>query len=122
MKTYACLYLLYTPHSQIKIVAAARLYWSTQYREYQQSMEDKLLERITPDVETGEPCIISTKWHHGLKQEFQSKTLLSLILGRLEQGYTQSEILSQFTWLEPEDIQACLVYARRAISKPAPKE
>jgi hypothetical protein len=113
------LYIIDTPNSQIRVIAAARVWLTTQWREYQQVVEDKLLERISTDIETGQPCIVSSKWHHGLKQEFQSKTLLSLILEQFENGYTQSDILTRFTWLEPEDIQAALVYARRAISKPS---
>jgi hypothetical protein len=118
-RKYSCLYLVDTPLSQVKILAMPRVMLTNQWHEYEEIVGNKLLERISTDIETGQPCIVSTKWHYGLKQEFQSKTLLSLILEQLEKGYTQSDILTRFTWLEPEDIQAALVYARRAISQPS---
>ena len=37
------------------------------------------------------------------------------ILGMLAAGDDSETILAGYPWLEPEDIQACLIYARRVI-------
>lgn len=37
------------------------------------------------------------------------------ILGMLAAGDTTETILEGYSWLEPEDIQACLIYAHRLI-------
>jgi uncharacterized protein (DUF433 family) len=39
------------------------------------------------------------------------------ILGMLAAGDSPEIILSGYPWLEPEDIKACLVYARRLIGR-----
>jgi uncharacterized protein (DUF433 family) len=36
------------------------------------------------------------------------------VLGMLSAGSTQEEILQGYDWLEPDDIKACLAYAKRA--------
>jgi uncharacterized protein (DUF433 family) len=38
------------------------------------------------------------------------------ILGMLAAGDRQETILAGYPWLQPEDIQACLVYARRLVA------
>lgn len=67
--------------------------------------EEKLLERITvnPNIFGGKPIIRG----HRLAVEH--------ILGMLAAGDSPEIILSGYPWLEPEDIQACLVYARRLV-------
>ena len=40
---------------------------------------------------------------------------LSFVLGMLAAGDTAETLLEGYPWLEPEDIQACLVYARRLV-------
>jgi uncharacterized protein (DUF433 family) len=37
------------------------------------------------------------------------------VLGMLAEGDTTETILEGYPWLEPDDIRACLVYARRHI-------
>ena len=37
------------------------------------------------------------------------------VLGMLAAGDTPEVILEGYPWLEPEDIRACLVYARRLV-------
>ncbi|MGA2733107.1 MAG: DUF433 domain-containing protein [Syntrophobacteraceae bacterium] len=37
------------------------------------------------------------------------------ILGMLAAGDSHETVLEGFPWLEPEDIQACLIYARRLV-------
>jgi len=67
--------------------------------------EEKLLERITvnSNIFGGKPIIRG----HRLAVEH--------VLGMLAAGDTPETILSGYPWLEPEDIQACLVYARRIV-------
>jgi uncharacterized protein (DUF433 family) len=64
--------------------------------------ERQLLSRITvnPKIVGGKPTI------RGLRIKVES------ILALLEQGVTPEEILRDYPDLEPEDIRACLAYAR----------
>lgn len=66
-----------------------------------------LLERITlnPKVMVGKPVIRGTR----LTVEF--------ILNLLAHGATIEEILDEYEGLTPEDIQACLLFARESLSK-----
>jgi len=68
--------------------------------------ESKLLERITvnPKIFGGKPIIRG----HRLAVEH--------ILSMLAAGDTPETILAGYPWLEKEDIQACLVYARRLVA------
>jgi uncharacterized protein (DUF433 family) len=68
--------------------------------------EAKLLERITfdPKIFSGKPIIRGRR------------LAVEHILGMLASGDTPDEILKGYPWLEKEDIQACLIYARRTIS------
>jgi uncharacterized protein (DUF433 family) len=65
--------------------------------------ERRLLERITvnPQIFGGKPII------HGRRLAVEH------VLGMLAAGDTTDDILQAYPWLEREDIQACLVYARR---------
>lgn len=67
--------------------------------------EQKLLERITvnPKIFGGKPIIRGRR------------LAVEHVLGMLAAGDTSETILEGYPWLEPEDIQACLVYARRVI-------
>lgn len=67
--------------------------------------EQQLLERITvdPNMFGGKPIIRG----HRLAVEH--------VLGMLAAGDTPEIILQGYPWLEKEDIQACLVYARRIV-------
>ncbi len=64
--------------------------------------EQLLLERITlnPKVMVGKPVIRGTR----LTVEF--------ILNLLAHGATTAEILDEYKGLAPEDIKACLLFAR----------
>jgi uncharacterized protein (DUF433 family) len=69
-------------------------------------MEDQLLlERITlnPKVMVGKPVIKGTR----LTVEY--------ILNLLAHGSTSAEILAEYDELTQEDIQACLLFAARAL-------
>ncbi len=65
--------------------------------------EGRLLERIgvNPQIFGGKPIIRGRRL--GVVH----------VLGMLAAGDTTEEILQAYPWLEKEDIQACLVYARR---------
>jgi uncharacterized protein (DUF433 family) len=67
--------------------------------------EQDLLKRITIDARIfgGKPIIRG----HRLAVEH--------VLGMLAAGDTSEVLLDEYPWLEPEDIQACLVYARRLV-------
>lgn len=65
--------------------------------------ESQLLKRITtnPKIFGGKPIIRG----HRLAVEH--------LLGMLAAGDTVESILESYPWLEREDVQACLLYARR---------
>jgi len=67
--------------------------------------EQTLLDRITvnPKIFGGKPIVRG----HRLAVEH--------VLGMLAAGDTPETVLQGYDWLEPEDIQACLVYARRLV-------
>jgi uncharacterized protein (DUF433 family) len=67
--------------------------------------EQKLLERITVN-----PSIF------GAKPIIRGRRLaVEHVLGMLAAGDTPELMLQGYPWLEKEDIQACLVYARRIV-------
>lgn len=65
--------------------------------------ETKLLERITvnPEIFSGKPIIRGRR------------LAVEHILGMLAAGDTTEDLLKAYPWLEREDVQACLIYARR---------
>ena len=65
--------------------------------------ERRLLERIcaNPEIFGGKPIIRGRR------------LAVEHVLGMLAAGDTTDDILQAYPWLEREDIQACLVYARR---------
>ena len=67
--------------------------------------EDDLLARITidPKIFGGKPIIRGRR------------IAVEHVLGMLAAGDTQQTILDGYPWLEPEDIQACLLYARKIV-------
>lgn len=67
--------------------------------------ENTLLERITvnPNIFGGKPIIRG------------KRLAVEHVLGMLAAGDTPEIILGGYPWLQPEDIQACLVYARRLV-------
>ena len=69
--------------------------------------ENELLARITvnPDIFGGKPIIRGRR------------LAVEHILSMLAAGDTAEVILSGYPWLEAEDIQACLIYARRVIGR-----
>ena len=67
--------------------------------------QDELLQRITVD-----PAIF------GGKPIVRGRRLaVEHVLGMLAAGDSFETILEGYSWLEPEDIQACLVYAHRLV-------
>jgi len=67
--------------------------------------ESKLLDRITvnPQIFGGKPIVRGRR------------LAVEHVLGMLAAGETTEAILAGYSWLEPEDIQACLAYARRHV-------
>jgi uncharacterized protein (DUF433 family) len=67
--------------------------------------EEELLTRITvnPEIFGGKPIIRGRR------------LAVEHVLGMLAAGDTAETILEGYPWLEPEDVQACLVYARRVV-------
>ncbi len=68
--------------------------------------EAQLLDRITinPRIFGGKPIIRGRR------------LAVEHVLGMLAAGDTPETILAGYPWLEPEDIRACLVYARRLVA------
>lgn len=68
----------------------------------------ELLARITVDPEQcgGRPCV------RGLRMR------VSDVLELLAAGQTPPEILSEYPYLEADDISACLLYAARRLDHP----
>jgi uncharacterized protein (DUF433 family) len=66
--------------------------------------EQALLNRITvnPKIFGGKPIIRGCR------------LAVEHVLGMLAAGDTPETILRGYSWLEPDDIRACLVYASRA--------
>ena len=60
-----------------------------------------LLERITidPRIFGGKPIIRGRR------------LAVEHVLGMLEAGDSETEILAEYPWLEPDDIRACMAYA-----------
>ncbi len=69
--------------------------------------EQILLQRITvnPEIFAGKPIVRGRR------------LAVEHVLGMLAAGDTPETILAGYTWLEREDIQACLVYARRIVAR-----
>ncbi len=67
--------------------------------------ENMLLQRITvnPKMFNGKPIIRGRR------------LAVEHVLGMLAAGDNMETILEGYPWLEKEDIQACLVYARRVV-------
>ncbi|HHM12153.1 MAG TPA: DUF433 domain-containing protein [Planctomycetaceae bacterium] len=70
------------------------------------SREDRLLARISvnPNIFGGKPII------RGMRIAVEH------ILGMLAAGDSVETILKEYEFLEPEDIQACLLYAHRSVA------
>jgi uncharacterized protein (DUF433 family) len=70
------------------------------------SNEEQLLKRITinPQIFGGKPIIRDRR------------LAVEHVLGMLAAGDTTETLLAAYAWLEKEDIQACLIYARRLVS------
>ena len=66
----------------------------------------KLLERITvrPDVFGGKPIVRDMR------------ISVEHVLGMLASGETTEKILSEYPFLEANDIRACLLYAQRSMA------
>jgi uncharacterized protein (DUF433 family) len=68
--------------------------------------EQKLLERIT----------VNSKIFGGKPVIRGRRLAVEHVLGMLAAGDTVETLLEGYPWLEREDVQACLVYARRLVA------
>lgn len=70
-----------------------------------QIQEDALLARITvnPDIFGGKPIIRGRR------------LAVEHVLGMLAAGDSIDDLLREYPWLERDDLQACLVYAKRLV-------
>ena len=70
------------------------------------TQETELLERITvrPEIFGGKPIIRDMR------------IAVEHVLGKLAAGDTAETILSEYPFLEPADIQACLIFAHRSMT------
>ena len=77
---------------------------SPRVREDSQRMNIRHLERITfnPARMGGKPCIRDLR------------VTVGTIVGLLAAGHSKANVLQLYPYLEPEDIDAALTYARRA--------
>lgn len=68
--------------------------------------ETELLERITidPRIFGGKPIIRGRR------------LAVEHVLGMLAAGDSPETILAGYDWLEPDDIRACLLYAKRLVA------
>jgi uncharacterized protein (DUF433 family) len=67
--------------------------------------DTELLDRIVvdPQIYGGKPIIRG------------NRMAVEHVLGMLGAGSSNQELLEAYEWLRPEDIQACLLYAARAL-------
>jgi uncharacterized protein (DUF433 family) len=67
--------------------------------------EDALLARITvnPEIFGGKPIVRGRR------------LAVEHVLGMLAAGDSIDDLLREYPWLERDDIQACLVYAKRLV-------
>ena len=67
--------------------------------------EEELLQRITfnPAIFGGKPIIRGRR------------LAVEHVLAMLAAGDSIETVLDGYSWLEPEDVQACLAYARRVV-------
>lgn len=68
--------------------------------------EDAILTRITvnPEIFGGKPIIRGRR------------LAVEHVLGMLAAGDSIDDLLREYSWLEREDVQACLAYARRLVA------
>ena len=67
--------------------------------------EDVLLSRITvnPEIFGGKPIVRGRR------------LAVEHVLGMLAAGDTIDDLVREYSWLERDDVQACLVYAKRLV-------
>ncbi len=67
--------------------------------------EPDLLKRITvdPSIFGGKPIIRGRR------------IAVEHVLGMLAAGDSTEDVLNAYPWMEPDDVRACLVYARRHV-------
>lgn len=69
--------------------------------------ETDLLARITfnPEIFGGKPLVRGRR------------LAVEHVLGMLAAGDTAESLLAAYPWLEPDDVRACLLYARKVVAQ-----
>ncbi len=99
-------------NSTIHVIAKDIHY--TEARQSEQQLEDaELIKRIDTGQSGGEPMIVKS-YHFRGKTDHQSNPV-DYVLRLFQKGHSFDEILHTISLLEPEDIQACLAYARHKL-------
>jgi uncharacterized protein (DUF433 family) len=74
------------------------------YRHAGQASEEEVMPLWTSKIFKGKPIVRGRR------------LAVEHVLGMLAAGDTPETILEGYPWLEPEDIQACLVYAHKFVA------
>lgn len=82
--------------------------------ELEQKTSDELCTRISIDQRSKQPIILKSEPSSSGKTLYSSSSV-DTVLFMFQQGRRFDEILHMMPWLEPEDIQACLAYARQRL-------
>ena len=69
--------------------------------------ESDLLQRITIDL----------RIFHGKPIIRGRRLAVEHVLGMLAAGDTTQTLLDSYPWLEPDDVRACLLYARKVVGE-----
>src|SRR5690606_30003436 len=106
-----------TPNGFVQILVGS-VFIHQDAQQYFQTKDDNLLQRVTLRPQNGEPIILKSRYEERLGRETPyASSNVAHILEKCEEGYSHAQILAEMPWLEPEDIQACLVYARQGVEK-----
>jgi len=91
----------------VRYAVSFRTWKVAQFARSRSMDEQKLLDRITvnPAIFGGKPIVRGRR------------IAVEHILGMLAAGDTLEEIVEFYPFLEKEDIQACLIYARRIVGR-----
>lgn len=97
----------------IRLVAGNLFYEQNEY-EYKELQDSTLIKRVTYQERDTTPIILKYREFNGRTAPYASSSV-DMVLEMFQQGRRFDEILHMMPWLEPEDIQACLAYARQRL-------
>jgi uncharacterized protein (DUF433 family) len=73
------------------------------------------MEPIMNDIELLERIVVDPQIFGGKPIIRGNRMAVEHVLGMLAAGSSTQELLTAYDWLQAEDIQACLLYAARAL-------